>query len=201
MAGIVVACEEYERRTLLVLDDSSGATIEIVILKAAAPVADRRSNQDGRTGASDLVHVTSTARTPLENVDVKQLTLGAVIKVKGTLSSFRHNMQVILERVVFLRETNAEVRFWDERARFRVDVLSVPWALTAEQVAELRRQGELDEEKGHRNRQRAVERQKRLVEREGKHARRIQRHWEREEKMREKEAAVITEANRKIIRR
>lgn len=145
--------------------------------------------------APETVHVASTTRSPL---DISTLTPGAVAKIKGTLSSFRSTMQVVLERYVILPDTNAEIRFWDERARYLVDVLSVPWSLSADEIAQLRREAEEDEQKAVWDQRRAQEKKKRLAEREEKDRRRIQRRWEREEKLRERQAAMCREANRKF---
>lgn len=107
-------------------------------------------------------------------------------------------MQVILERYTILPDTNAEIRFWDERTRYLVDVLSVPWSLSADEIAHLRREAEEDERKADRAQRRAQEKKKRLAEREEKDRRRIQQRWEREEKLRERQAALCREANRRF---
>ncbi|KAL1965543.1 hypothetical protein VTN77DRAFT_5627 [Rasamsonia byssochlamydoides] len=208
LAGIVVAREEYPRRTVLVLDDSSGATIEVVVLKAvttshesggatAAPTATAGA-LPLKDATPETIHVASTTRSPL---DVSALTPGAVVKVKGTLSSFRSTMQVVLERFFILPDTNAEIRFWDERTRYLVDVLLVPWSLSAEEIAQLRREAEEEDQREVRDRRRAQEKKKRLAEREEKYRLRIQRRWEQEEKLRERQAAICREANRKFQER
>lgn len=200
---MVVTRDEYERRTVLNVDDSSGAIIEVVILKATpsqpnAAATNIRSDGDGDNTAKPpptTINVTSTARSP---IDTTQLRVGAVVKIKGTLSAFRATMQVVLERFWVLRETNAEVKFWNERARFLVDVLSVPWSLTPEIVEALRRQARNEETDNARDRRRVVERQRRLEEREKKDYRRIMKRWDKEEKLREKEAEWITESNKRL---
>ncbi|QKX61530.1 uncharacterized protein TRUGW13939_08682 [Talaromyces rugulosus] len=204
LAGVVVTRDEYERRTVLNIDDSSGATIEVVILKATATsqpntttttttTTTTSSGSDGGT----TINVTSTARSP---IDTAALRVGAVVKIKGTLSKFRATMMmhVVLERFWVLRETNAEVKFWNERARFLVGVLSVPWSLTPEIVEALRRRARDEETDVARDRRRVVEKQRRLEEREGKDYRRIMKRWDKEEKLREKEAEWITESNKRL---
>lgn len=201
LAGVIVTRDEYERRTVLNVDDSSGATIEVVILKAPAatnqpnPATVRGDDDDGDNETQPLTHVTSTAREP---IDTTHLRVGAVVKIKGTLSTFRTTMQVVLERFWVLRETNAEVKFWNERARFLVDVLSVPWSLTPEIVEALRRRARDEETDAARDRRRVVEKQRRLEERESKDYRRILKRWDKEEKLREKEAEWITESNKRL---
>lgn len=202
MAGVVVTRDEYERRTVLNIDDSSGAIIEVVILKAAATTSQPntttstiRSSSGGGGGDGGIINVTSTARSP---IDTAPLRVGAVVKIKGTLSAFRATMQVVLERFWVLRETNAEVKFWNERARFLVDVLSVPWSLTPEIIEALRRRAHDEETDVARDRRRVVEKQRRLEEREGKDYRRIMKRWDKEEKLREKEAEWITESNKRL---
>jgi hypothetical protein len=193
---VVVTRDEYERRTVLNIDDSSGAIIQVVILKATA-TSQPNTTTTIRSGGGDgyTINVTSTARSP---IDTAQLRVGAVVKIKGTLSAFRATMQVVLERFWVLRETNAEVKFWNERARFLVDVLSMPWSLTPEVVEALRRRARDEETDVARDRRRMVEKQRRLEEREGKDYGRIMKRWDKEEKLREKEAEWITESNKRL---
>jgi hypothetical protein len=214
LAGIIVAREDYPRRTVLVLDDSSGATIEVIVLKTTITSPSSSSHHDGSgekktptatvagagagagAGAAEtVVHVTSTTRSPL---DITTLIPGTVVKLKGTLSAFRSIMQLVLERYVLLPDTNAEIRFWDERTRYLVDVLSVPWSLSHQEIAQLRQDAEKEERKIVQDRRRAQEKKKKLVEREERDRRRIQRRWEREEKLRETQASVCREENRKL---
>lgn len=144
---------------------------------------------------AECSHLSATARSPL---DISALVLGAVVKVKGSISSFRSTLQLLLERFTILPDTNAEMRFWDERARYLADVLSVPWSLSQEEVAQLRREAEKGVEKAIWDKRRAEARRERAIKREEKDRARIQRRWEREEKMREKEALLCKEANLKF---
>lgn len=107
-------------------------------------------------------------------------------------------MQVILERFWPLTDTNSEVRFWNERSRFLIDVLSEPWHLSVDEVEELRKQAQSQERKVIRDRQRKHERQKRVQEREEKSQRRILRRWEAEEKAREAEDERVRLDNKRL---
>ncbi|CRG91866.1 OB-fold nucleic acid binding domain protein [Talaromyces islandicus] len=213
LAGVIVTRDEYERRTVLNIDDSSGANIEVIILKAAVATStttttlpspatargdyddDDDDDDEDNIARQTLTNVTSTARSP---IDTAQLRVGAVVKIKGTLSIFRATMQVVLERFWVLHETNAEVKFWNERARFLVDVLSVPWSLTPEIVEALRRRARDEETDTVSDRRRVVEKQRRLEERERKDYKRILKRWDKEERLREKEAEWITESNKRL---
>ncbi|KAL2008643.1 hypothetical protein VTN00DRAFT_6837 [Thermoascus crustaceus] len=218
LAGVIVARTEYPRRTVLTLDDSSGETIEIVVLKStppdaagndisapAAAAAEETSSAppppagapgpDPNPEALKPQHLTSTTHSPLS---ITPLTPGTVLKAKGTLSTFRSSIQLNLERFAILPDTNAEMRFWDERARFLVEVLSVPWCLGEEEVLRLRREAEEEGEKVAREKRKGEERRRRKAEREERDRRRIWRRWEREEMVREREAAVCREAGRRV---
>lgn len=214
VAGLIVSREDYERRTLLNLDDSSGSTLEVVIVKASSATETSTSNAAASTEEEEeqtpipapagteinkpqLQHVSASTKQSIPDTDT--LTVGTVAKLKGTLSRFRNSMQLVLERFTILRDPNAEVRFWDERTRFLVDVLSVPWSLTSGEVAHLRRLADQEREKAAEERKRVAERQLRHAQREERHYHRILRRWEREEKRREKEAEAVARANAQFM--
>ncbi|KAI9934995.1 hypothetical protein AWENTII_005456 [Aspergillus wentii] len=211
LAGIIVARTEVPRRTVLTLDDSSGATVDIVVLKKEdAPVSvstgSGRVCEDDETPSSAAakqtqpkteMHLASTTKTDL---DISTLHPGTVIKVKGTLSTFRSAMQLQLERFFAVPDTNAEMQFLDQRIRFLVDVLSTPWYLSDEEIDQLRLAAEEEEERVEGERERALKRQRRRAEREEKDQRRIQRMWEAEERKREKEASSVKDAGLRVMR-
>jgi hypothetical protein len=99
-------------------------------------------------------------------------------------------MQLHLERFWLVRDTNAEMQFLDARLRFLIEVLSVPWVLTDEEIETLRNDAERCDE-------RALE-DKRRVER---HARAIARRYEKEENERERELRKIREDGERLMRK
>ncbi|OGM44865.1 OB-fold nucleic acid binding domain protein [Aspergillus bombycis] len=202
LVGIIVARTEYPTLTILTVDDSSGATIDIIVLKA--PVTDDdgdQSVQSGRRGglqsACATKHVAATNKT---TVDTTALVPGVVVQVKGTLSMFRATMQIQLERVSVVQDTNAEIQFLDQRSRYLVEVLSVPWSLAEEEVERLRSEADDEEERLEEEQERIKRRQRRRIEREEKDQRRIQKLWEREERLRAKEALYSRDAGAKFMR-
>lgn len=187
---------------MLTVDDSSGSIIEVVCLKA--PIKDATgSNTPNTTAATataaEMINVTSTTRDP---VDISTLHIGACVKFKGTLSpkfkTHTPTMTVILERFWHITDTNSEVKFWNERSRFLIDVLSQPWYLSADDVDSLRKQAQSQERKVIKDRQRKQERQKREQEKEEKYQRRILRRWEAEEKVREAEEERVRLDNKRL---
>ncbi|RHZ57086.1 OB-fold domain-containing protein [Aspergillus thermomutatus] len=198
LVGIIVARTDVFKRTILTLDDSSGETIEIAVLKAESSdpdPADRTTQRQPPEKATR--HVAATNRTDL---DISALVPGTVVQVKGTLTMFRAAMQLQLERFFLIRDTNAEMRFVDQRSRFLVEVLTVPWQLTGEEVERLRLEAEAEAEQVEEEQERARRRHRKRVEREEKDQHRIQRLWEREEQLREKEAIQCQEAGRRAMR-
>ncbi|PCG93298.1 hypothetical protein PENOC_088330 [Penicillium occitanis (nom. inval.)] len=206
LAGYILTRDEYERRTVLTVDDSSGSIIEVICLKA--PIKDTTETTNpastaatatAAAAATEMTNVTSTARAP---IDISTLQIGTCVKLKGTLSpKFKTStptMTVILERFWPLAETNLEIKFWNERSRFLMDVLSKPWRLSADEIEELRKQAQSQERKVIRDRQRKQERQKRVQEREEKYHRRIMRRWEAEEKVRKAEEVRVRLDNKRL---
>ncbi|KAJ5125566.1 hypothetical protein N7448_004886 [Penicillium atrosanguineum] len=215
IAGVIVARNEITRRTILTLDDSSGTTLEVVILHADPNVsAKNESVQASESGvhadepaldtserppglqSNQTVHVSATDRTPL---DISSLVPGTMVKLKGTLSIYRQTMQLQLERFVLVSDTNAEMQFVDERVRFLVDVLSVPWMLLEEEIEQLRLEAEQGDIKAIEERKRVARRNKRRMEREARDQRHIQKRYEKEEKIRAKEAFVCKEDGERVM--
>lgn len=213
VAGVIIARTEYQRLTILTLDDSSGATVDIVVHKAetlapndlvsgsvSAPAPNARPSGPGPgpgKGTSiqpprTTTHVSATDRTSA--VPITSLVPGSVAQIKGTLTTFRSRMQLQLERVFLVRDTSAEMRFLDQTCRFLVEVLAVPWRLAEEEVVQLRAEADEEEGRVEEEQARMKKRQRRRLEREEKDQRRIQKLWEHEERSREREAVRCKDA-------
>ena len=131
VVGVVVAIEDINTRyCILVLDDSSGATIEVKIVRV-----------DGNTA---IHNVKTSVETPSAragtgalkiSIDGHQLNIGSVLKAKGTITTFRGQHQLELKRA-YVIDTTDEARAWIRIAAFKREVLSKPWVLTP---AEMRR--------------------------------------------------------------
>ncbi|EQL31572.1 hypothetical protein BDFG_06147 [Blastomyces dermatitidis ATCC 26199] len=231
-AGIIVARDEQERRSILVLDDSSGACLEVVCSKNVqvpntnAITTTNNSNSsnnynNNNTSPTQPTHLASATNRPL---NITPLLPGARAKLKGTISCFRGMLQLHLERYEILRDTNAEVRFWDERTRFRLQVLSVPWVVARGEVERLRVEAEgvavaaaagrkdgdgylnadghvvARRRKAEREREREKERERRRGEGEERDRLRIEKRYEREQVVREKLARRCREKSA-LVRR
>ncbi|OJK00778.1 hypothetical protein ASPACDRAFT_1887530 [Aspergillus aculeatus ATCC 16872] len=214
VAGLITARTEYPRVTVLTLDDSSGAVLDVVVQKpdpvaepiapaeaaaapapaAAVPSAVRATTQTERQAQRHI------APTTLQALDIQSLIPGALAHLKGTLSTYRKTVQLQLERCGLLGGVNAEMRFLDQRNRVRVEVLDAPWVLGEEEVARLRREMVAEEEKGEAEVARVRRRLRRRGEREERDTRKIWERWELEEGMREREAAVVRGAGVELMR-
>lgn len=209
LVGIIVARTDVPRRTILTLDDSTGVTVDIVVLKGDPAFISTATSSNSRTlkGANDgdgdkdatpkEYHVTSTTQTPM---DITSLLPGRLFQIKGTLSVFRATMQVQLERFFTVPDTNAEMRFVEARCRFLLEVLSVPWVLGEEEIAALRVEADEEGCKIEEDHARVRRRERRKAEREEKDRRKIEKAWEREEALREQEARVAREAGMEYMR-
>jgi hypothetical protein len=109
---------------LLMLDDGSGRAIEVKI--------PRRYGTDKEAFLSNTLidNLNVNAKFGLASlfIDNKPIHVGAILKVKGTITMFRER-QIELKRVFIVRDTNEEVVFWASLAKHRSDVLSRPWIL------------------------------------------------------------------------
>ncbi|KAK2810561.1 hypothetical protein FQN50_002818 [Emmonsiellopsis sp. PD_5] len=138
VAGIILSRDEHEHRSILVLDDSSGACLEIVCAKAPNSPNPITTTTPTPTNPT-TTHLTSTTTQPLS---LTPLVPGVRAKLRGTLTSFRGVMQVALERYEVIADMRGEVRFWEERTKVLVGVLGVPWVVAGEVVEGLRREAE-----------------------------------------------------------
>lgn len=116
---------------------------------------------------------------------------GSVLKVKGTVSVYRANLQLSLLRVFMVSSTAEEVAAWADYADFAMKVLCRPWVLEPAEIKEL----EAADKARHREERERVSREK--VKAEDRKRRKLQweekvkRHQERAERRRVKEAKVL----------
>jgi hypothetical protein len=221
---LIVARTEVYQRTILTLDDSSGATIEVTAPQKVGPKSTASNTKSPYQGKTDMftgqpvkeadtdhtswaafslkapkaIHLTSTDR---DEIDISALQPGALVRVKGVLSTFRNTMQVQLERFERVADTNAEMRFLDDRLRFLIEVLSVPWTLTDDEIHALEEAAERGDEKALEEKRRAEKRARKRKEREEKDARAIARRYAREEQAREKELGALREDGQRVMRK
>ncbi|KAJ6008424.1 hypothetical protein N7540_012400 [Penicillium herquei] len=230
IAGLIVSKAEVYRRTILTIDDSSGAILEVVIPHSSDPQhqpsssikqaesSQSKSNTDGQAEPASQEDFTLDAKDTKPNsgvaiaqhvhvsttdqsiIDISDLVPGTMVKVKGTLTSFRGIIQLNMERFHILRDTNAEMVFLNERLQFLVEVLSSPWVLSDEEIEILRREGEDGDLRAAAERSKTQMRVKRRAEREEKDAKHILRRYKHEEREREKEAVVCREEGERIMR-
>jgi hypothetical protein len=200
VVGIVVGFDDHERFWLFTVDDSSGATVDVTCRKpenvkeqnedsSARPNSNAALAQDAaaeaRKGKNQGRNDAATDETNARLEVLSRVDLGSVVKVKGTITTFRSVRQIALERLEIVPDTNAEVRFWTQRTQLFADVLSKPWVVSVDEQARLLKeaQGEVEDTKG-----RAARREKRLAKeraREKRHAEEIAKAYEVEEKGRE----------------
>ena len=196
LVGVVVAFDGTNaKKWIMTLDDSSGATLEMVRPRPQVQA-------QGENAATSNMHEEQTKHKEAEEVplDMTLLGIGKVIKAKGTIDTFWGSRQLRLERFDILTDTMAEVKSWEQRTRYFDVTLSKPWVVSqAEQEMLLREaEGVREGDKGRTERRQA--RQRRLQEREKEDAEKIMRQWQREEKLRAREAQACKEESAKAIK-
>ena len=99
LVGVIVAFEAHPNRFVMILDDSSGANIEITCARAQPNNPDRTTTADADDAPSeeksDMIGKTAKGFT----VDLTGVDLGTVVKVKGGIGLFRGERQMTLERL------------------------------------------------------------------------------------------------------
>jgi DNA polymerase III alpha subunit len=130
LVGVVVAIDDINLKyTVVTIDDGSGATIELKIVRI--PPAERNPVDTSSLTSLDNVKVISRPGVFEVVVDNLRLDIGTVVKAKGTISEFRGIKQLNLKRIWVVSTTDEEAQSWAETAMFKQEVLSKPWHLTS----------------------------------------------------------------------
>ena len=97
LVGVVVAFDAFEYRFIMMLDDSSGANIEITCKRTKEQNADTKVNAPSTTQniKNPMLGITAQGNT----VDLTGVDVGSVIKIKGSIGTFREVRQIQLERL------------------------------------------------------------------------------------------------------
>ncbi|KAF7512096.1 hypothetical protein GJ744_002809 [Endocarpon pusillum] len=192
LVGVVVSYEDFhEKRWLLIIDDSSGATIEVSCPKPEEK-ADKNPDQASKEGSEldgiRLAEVQARANT-IASIDV-----GSVISVKGKIGTFRDTRQIHLERVAIVPDTNAELQFVEQRTKSKVEVLSKPWTMSSMEQRRLLKVAEgrcnTDKAQTRKRKERETARQAREI----RHAERIAKKYEEDEVKRAAAAEIARKA-------
>lgn len=154
IAGVVVAIDDYYGRRVYTIDDGTGQCIECTVL---APREDTKSNINHRQNgegkaveprttsarnnikAHDAETQTGTGATAITPGIPNDIEVGIVLDVKGSVSIFRGQKQIKMQKATPMRSTNEEVFFWDKIRDFRRDVLDQPWSLKDREVRKCRK--------------------------------------------------------------
>lgn len=146
LVGLVVDIEVKAGKYIVIsLDDGSGSCLEVKTSFRQVKEDDRAKYPSNTIVDNFDVHV--RLGLPTLHIDKQAVEIGDVIKVKGTIDTFRNTRQLKLERISTVKDTSAEVRAWTETANWKRDVLSKPWVLTKEKRDEIDGQIRRDEVK------------------------------------------------------
>ena len=102
-----MAFDEFSTRWIMLLDDSSGALIEVTCGRPPPRNTTTTPNDHKIPSAGmakptiALEGITSTGRA----IDLSGIDIGTVVKVKGKIGSFRGEKQMHLERICMLRQS------------------------------------------------------------------------------------------------
>lgn len=144
LVGVIVAVDVLPTRWILLLDDSSGATLEITCRRPTVP-----SNHAGATLPGDGNTTLSKSGPPTEGltatgrkIDLGAVDIGTVVKVKGGIGSFRDAKQLLLERISILHSTNEEAAAWAENTAFHEHILGIPWRVNKDDEERAKKRAE-----------------------------------------------------------
>lgn len=180
LVGIVVDIElKANKYLLLTIDDSSGACIEV--------------KTEIRTVREDD-HAEYPSNTVVDNIDCvvhwgvpslfinKAATyIGTVVRLKGTLDSFRNVRQIKLERAWVVKDTNEEAKAWAETAQWHRDIMSKPWVLSERERAKIDEQIKRDAMKEREKMKKRKAMDSQHAEKKRKHLEKIEDHRRKKE--------------------
>lgn len=145
------------------MDDSSGTIIECVVTipKAKTPAGTaatalpvRQQEEAIRKGANATATTNGSsvsAETAGPDIDA-DVDVGDILDVRGSIKLFWQFKQVRVQKIIHLRSTEQEVRFWNKLTQFRQDILDKPWTLDRRDVRRCRKEAEGPDEALERER-------------------------------------------------
>ena len=127
---MVVAIDDINiKYTVLTVDDGSGATVEVKLVRLTPDVYNAVESPSNT--AVDNVNVFSRLGLFKVMVDRHEVDIGTVVKIKCTISEFREQKQLELKRIWIVPTTNDEAMAWADTAAFKREVLSRPWRISS----------------------------------------------------------------------
>lgn len=143
VVGLLVHVETYAegKYTVLTLDDGSGECMDVKVKRT------ERVELDDTLWHTEAEHVNVGVNLgqPAVYLGEVPIEIGAVVKAKGTIDSFRNVRQLELKRLFLIKDTNAEAAAWSKTAEWKRKTLSTPWVLTQSQREKVDEQIRLQE--------------------------------------------------------
>lgn len=181
IVGLVVQMDSVAngRYTLLTIDDASGVNLEVKIERKA----EMREGEAEWTENSltEGVDVFVEMGLPIVVLNGKRVEIGEVIMVKGTLTTFRSEKQMVVKRLRRVTDTNEEAIWWSAMADWKRTTLSRPWVIAAEDMARVDKELKKEKHMSKKEQKHDLERAQRKKEWEEQHADRMEVKRSREE--------------------
>lgn len=170
VVGLVVQIDSVAggRYTLLTIDDSSGVNVEVKIERKAA----RREGEVEWTENSytENVDLFVEMGLPILFLNGKRVEIGEVMQVKGTLTTFRSEKQIVAKRLRRVADTNQEAAWWSLMADWKRTTLSMPWVISNEDMARVDREQKKDKKQSKKVEMHDMRRAQRKKDWEEQHA-------------------------------
>lgn len=154
IVGVVVGIDHFAGRRIYTVDDSSGTTIECFFRTPppkppttstpanAEPSAQQQQQRTEAKAQADATVPSSNMAGPTGPDIDAIIDVGDILDVRGGIGVFKEMKQVNVKKIIHLRSTEQEMRFWDKLAQFRLGVLDKPWTLDRREVRRCRKEAE-----------------------------------------------------------
>jgi len=124
----VIGITNFAKVVIITVDDGSGACIDLKITDLP-----QEANEHIISTSVQNVSIYSRLGYFTVRVDGKPIEAGTVLRAKGKFTSYWGTRQIDLKRVKVVNNTSEELEAWTAAAKFRKEVLAVPWILSEEE--------------------------------------------------------------------
>lgn len=171
IVGLVVQIDSVAkgRYTLITIDDGSGVNMEVK-LERKAPWREGEAKWTENTHTEGVDVFEDLGGLPLVLLNGKKVEVGEVMQVKGKLTIFRQEKQLVVKRLRRVTDTNEEAVWWSRMADWKRTTLSKPWVISEADKARVDHQHQRDERETKRDQKRDLRRSQRRREWEEKHS-------------------------------
>ncbi|KAJ8064654.1 hypothetical protein OCU04_006977 [Sclerotinia nivalis] len=173
LIGLVVSTDDFARRRVYTIDDSSGVCIECVALLPPPPPANPSSSTTSTSTSTSNLPTTQSLTPSEPSITHPQIAWDSIseckiVRILGVMGTYMSMPQLQIVKMGVVGSTDVERKWWDECAGLKdpsSGILGREWVVSQEEI-------ERGKRRERRRKAREVEREKR-GEREGQRKKKV----------------------------